>query len=167
MGAPVAYMLPGQFLRFMAIGAWNTVFGYTTYAFCTAALDKLVPCSYLAGSLLSSIVNISVAFLGYKWFVFRTEGNYLREWGRCFVVSGTSIAGALVLLPVAVTVLRRAGVGRPAPYVAGGIVLFLQILYNFFGYKNYTFRCTDFGAGSQVIGRASSSVTGGASDEQP
>ena len=28
----------------------------------------------------STVINITVAFLGYKWFVFKTKGNYLREW---------------------------------------------------------------------------------------
>ena len=41
---------------------------------------------------LANLIAITVAFLGYKWFVFRTRGNYLVEWIRCFGVYGSSMA---------------------------------------------------------------------------
>ncbi len=32
-----------------------------------------------------------VAYLGYKFFVFRTKGNFLSEWLKCFAVYGTGM----------------------------------------------------------------------------
>jgi putative flippase GtrA len=41
---------------------------------------------------------ISEAYLTYKFFVFRTKGNYLGEWLKCFAVYGTGMIPGLVTL---------------------------------------------------------------------
>jgi putative flippase GtrA len=43
-------------------------------------------------------LNISVAYFTYKFFVFRTKGNYLAEWFKCFAVYGTGMIPGLVVL---------------------------------------------------------------------
>jgi putative flippase GtrA len=68
-------------------------------------LSRHVAFGYLYAAVLSNFIAISVAFLGYKWFVFKTHGNYLHEWLRCFVVYGAAALPSLLLLPVAVNAL--------------------------------------------------------------
>src|SRR5262245_9929820 len=75
-----------QFGRYLLVGIWNAAFGYGTFALFTWILDHYMPASYMAASLIASVLNITVAFLGYKWFVFKTRGNYLKEWVRCLMV---------------------------------------------------------------------------------
>src|ERR1700722_2461010 len=83
---------PAQLFRYLLVGAWNTVFGYTCFFFITRGLSHVMPhYSYIAANLLSNILSITVAFLGYKWFVFRTKGNYLREWMRSLIVYSSAI----------------------------------------------------------------------------
>lgn len=97
-------LFPGrQFLRYLLVGGFNTLFGYGTFVTLLALLNSVVPQRFLpltviAASLLSSPINITVAFLGYKFFVFKTEGNYLREWLKCFAVYGTGMIPGLVAL---------------------------------------------------------------------
>src|SRR5208282_6169813 len=98
---------PGQFGRYLLVGLWNTLFGYGTFALLTAVLTPIVPYSYMWASLLSSLLNVTVAYLGYKWFVFKTKGNYLREWLRCVAVYSTGIAFGLIALPVLVFLIRH------------------------------------------------------------
>jgi len=57
--------------------------------------------------LLSSLLNITVAYFGYKWFVFKTKGNYLREWMRCVAVYSGGIIFALPALPALVVLIRH------------------------------------------------------------
>lgn len=132
---------PGQFGRYLSVGIWNTAFGYGTFALFTALLDRYIPASYMVGALLSSILNITVAFLGYKWFVFKTKGNYLREWLRCLVVYGSTILVGLALLPPTVFLVAYA-TGNPsiAPYVAGALLMGAQVILSFFGHKKFSFR---------------------------
>jgi putative flippase GtrA len=136
-----AHFPPGQFGRYLVVGAWNTLFGYASFAALTAVLTPLIPYSYMAASLVSSILNITVAFLGYKWFVFKTKGNYLREWARCVMVYSGSIAIGLALLPVLVGIIRHTSrYERGAPYIAGALLIGISVVFSFVGHKRFSFR---------------------------
>ena len=132
---------PGQLGRYLAVGVCNTAFAYGSYALFTALLDRYMPASYLAASLISSVLNITVSYLGYKWFVFKTRGNYLKEWIRCLMVYSGSIAVGLLVLPPTVFVVSRL-TGNPvgAPYIAGALVLGVQVVLSFVGHKRFSFR---------------------------
>jgi putative flippase GtrA len=131
----------GQFARYLLVGVCNTAFGYATFALFTALLEKVVPHSYMAASVLSSLLNITVAFLGYKWFVFKTQGNYLREWCRCVGVYSGSIVLGLILLPFLVFLIRhRFGYHHQAPYIAGAVLTGVTVVVSFFGHKRFSFR---------------------------
>jgi putative flippase GtrA len=140
--ASIARHIPsGQFGRYLLVGAWNTAFGYATFAILTAALDRSIPQSYMLASILSSLLNITVSFLGYKWFVFKTKGNYLREWIRCVGVYSGNILAGLALLPLFVYVIRHHfGLQRQAPYIAGALITGLTVLVSFFGHKHFSFK---------------------------
>jgi putative flippase GtrA len=138
------HLPPGQVLRYLVVGVWNTVFGYGTFALFTALLAPHMPASYMAASLLSSLINITVSFLGYKWFVFKTQGNYLREWARCLLVYSGSIALGLALLPPTVWLVEAAtGARRAAPYIAGAVLMAGQVALSFLGHKNFSFKARD------------------------
>jgi putative flippase GtrA len=123
------------------VGLWNTAFGYGMFAALVAVLDPRLRYGYVLATVLSSFLSITVAFLGYKWFVFRTKGNYWTEWVRCVAVYSVGIAISTALLPIVVESLRRwAGIGRSAPYIGGALLMGLGIVYNFFGHKKFSFR---------------------------
>jgi putative flippase GtrA len=132
---------PGQFARYLLVGAWNALFGYGTFALFTAVLNPVLPHSYIWASLLSSLLNITVAYLGYKWFVFRTKGNYLREWMRCVAVYSGGIIFGLIALPVLVVLIRHnTRFDTQAPYIAGAVLLLFMVVYSFLGHKKFSFR---------------------------
>ena len=93
---------PGQLLRYLLVGGWNTVFGYVCFFLMNSWLSRFVTWyPYIVASLSASLISISVAFLGYKWFVFRTRGNYLREWLRTLTVySGSVLIATVALAPL-------------------------------------------------------------------
>jgi putative flippase GtrA len=93
----------GQFVRYVCIGIFNTLFGYTSFAVALTLLNALLPAHLLyltviLASILSTPLNITVAYFGYKFLVFRTKGNYLGEWLKCFAVYGTGMIPGLVAL---------------------------------------------------------------------
>jgi putative flippase GtrA len=136
-----SHIPPGQLARYLLVGLWNTGFGFGAYAVLTAWLTPKIPHAYIAASLLSGPLNITVAFLGYKWFVFRTKGNYLKEWLRCFTVYSSSILLSLLLLPLVVGAVRwSTGNARLAPYIAGALLTGASVIYSFFGHRKFTFR---------------------------
>ena len=125
-------------LRYILVGGFNTVFGYGVFALLNWTLRGIGSYSYMYAAVLANFIAISVAFLGYKWFVFRTEGNYLREWIRCFGVYGGSALIGLVGLPILVPILRHyLQRSEGAPYIAAAILAGFSALSSFFGHKNF------------------------------
>jgi putative flippase GtrA len=136
-----SHIPPGQFGRYLLVGGWNTLFGYGSFAAFTAVLNPIVPHSYLLASIIASLLNITVAYLGYKWFVFKTKGNYLREWMRCVAVYSGAIVLGLVLLPILVFAIRHSTrFDAAAPYIAGALLTSFTVVYSFLGHKKFSFR---------------------------
>jgi putative flippase GtrA len=130
-----------QFGRFLLIGGFNTVFNYLLFATLNWSFEGLGSYSYMYAAALAGFISITVSFLMYKWFVFKTRGNYLVEWIRCFGVYGTSALITLGGLPILVPILRRT-MHRPefASYVGGAIMTVVTVLFSFVGHRNFSFR---------------------------
>ena len=136
----VNHFPPGQFGRYLVVGLGNTAFGYGTYAGLTALLTPHIPYAYIVASVISSFLNITFSFLNYKWFIFKTKGNYLREWSRCIVVYGGASLISTVLLPAVVFAVRHlSSADRSAAYIAGAIMIGSVSLLGFLGHKHFSF----------------------------
>ena len=125
---------------YLAVGACNTIFGYGCFALFTLLLTPVLSYGYVAASILANLFSITFAFLGYKWFVFKTKSNYLKEWIRCLGVYAGGMILSAAALPFVVGVIRRQpGHDRSAPYIAGAIVLVFSIVFSFFGHRHISF----------------------------
>jgi putative flippase GtrA len=138
---PASHKSIYQLIRFTVAGGFNTVFGYCVFAILNWYFASFGRYSYLLASLLGSIITISVAFLWYKLFVFRTRGNYLIEWIRCFGVYGISVLIGLVGMTILVPILR-AHLNNPsrASYIAAAILSVCSVPFTFFSHRNFSFR---------------------------
>ena len=142
-----------QFARFVIVGAFNALFGYCTFAVINFFLDRAgVPVSYIFASVLSNFINITVSWLNYKFFVFHTRGDYLREWLKAMAVYWSAFLVGIVFLPILVRILnwtlpphlvlfhhdftRR----QIAPYIANAFLMAFGVIYSFLGHRNLTFR---------------------------
>jgi putative flippase GtrA len=101
----------GQFVRYLCVGGFNTAFGYTDFAVILFLLRNLLPQRYLyltvmIASVIAFPMNVTVAYFCYKFLVFRTRGNYWREWIRCIAVYGSATIPSLLALPVLTRVLQ-------------------------------------------------------------
>jgi len=100
----IVHLFPGgQFVRYLCVGVFNTLFGYFSFAVILTLLNAILPARLLyltviLASMLPVPLNITVAYLSYKFFVFRTKGNYLGEWLKCFAVYGSGMIPGLVAL---------------------------------------------------------------------
>ena len=134
---------PGQFGRYLIVGVVNTAVGYGTYAGLTALLTPHVPNAYMLASLISSFLNITFSFLTYKRFIFKTKGNYLREWSRCIVVyGGTGLVGTALLGPMVFAIRHLTPTERSAPYIAGALIALVTAVSGFLGHKHFSFAKT-------------------------
>jgi putative flippase GtrA len=137
---------PAEVVRYLLVGVWNTVFAYLLYSGFVFLYGRFLPHRYLPltvviASVCAKPIGITMSFLCYKHFVFRTHGNYLREWLRCFAVYGIGMLPELIALPVITNIfLRFALTHRPAPYLAGAIITVFTATLSYFGHKKFSFR---------------------------
>jgi putative flippase GtrA len=141
----IQHIPPGQFLRYMAVGALNTVFGYASFMLFTWFLLRLSPANPAMMTsiayVFAAFVNISFSFLGYKWFVFRTKGNYVLEYSRSFGVYLPTLAmNVIAIAPLTVLLRHATPFPRKAPYVAGAILMSVSAVLSFLGHKHISFR---------------------------
>jgi putative flippase GtrA len=139
-----SHIPPGQFLRYLLVGGWNTVFGYACFFLMNRWLSTLITAyPYIVAGLASSLINITVAFLGYKWFVFRTRGNYLHEWLRTVTIySGGILISTVALAPLVGLIRHTTPYRSQAPYIAAAIVMVFTVIGSFFGHRHFSFRKT-------------------------
>jgi putative flippase GtrA len=129
-----------QVIRYLLVGGFNTIFGYALFAALNLLLQPLGSYSYMLASFLANLIAITVAFLGYKWFVFKTHGSYLREWMRCLAVYSTSMVVTLAGLPVLVTLIHHVlKPQKPAPYIAAAVMAVVTVALSFLGHKHFSF----------------------------
>ena len=118
-------------IDFLLVGGWNTLFGYVVFlALYYLFADKI---HYLIIFIVSNILSITNAYIGYKLFVFKTKGNYLQEYLRFYVVYGGAILLNLILLPITVEYFRF------SPPIAQGGLMFLNVAFSFVGHKRFSF----------------------------
>lgn len=130
-----------QVARYLLVGGFNTVSGYALFVGLNYGLRSYGIYGSEIASLASNIIAITVAFLGYKWFVFRTRGHYLREWLRCLSVYGSSMLFSLIMLPPLTLLLRRwFGPTQTASNLAAAILTAVTVVASYFGHKHFSFR---------------------------
>jgi putative flippase GtrA len=122
-----------QFIRYLLVGGWNTVFGMAVYAVLYDWLHGRV--HFLVLLIPSNILAITNAFVCYKLFVFQTRGNILREYFRCYIVYGGSMLAGAGLMFVLVQWLH---VLQPIP--ANCVCIALTTIVSYFAHRNFSFR---------------------------
>jgi putative flippase GtrA len=131
---------PGQFGPYLVVGVCNTVFGYSIYAGLTLLFTHHLPFPYIFASLISGFIGITFSFLTYKWFIFKTKGDYIKEWVRCVIVySGAITMGTALLAPAVFLVRHLTPADKSAPYIAGMFLMGVNVLASFLGHKNFSF----------------------------
>ena len=97
--------------------------------------------SYMYAAVLANFIAISVAFLGYKWFVFQNPRQLSGEWIRCFGVYGSSALIGLVGFPILVPILRRILPGRNwLRMLQRRILTVVTVIFSFVGHKKFSFK---------------------------
>ncbi len=76
-----------QKLRFLLVGGFNTVFSYLLFAFLVAVL--LMP--YKAALVINYIIMVNVSILTMRYYVFRSFGNFRKEYCKAWGVYVTTL----------------------------------------------------------------------------
>lgn len=88
--------------RYMAVGGFNTLFGYATFFVLERALRAVI--HYLFILLLAHVISVLVAFIGYRILVFKVRGQLWIDLARFWLVYALILAANVAVLPLMVEV---------------------------------------------------------------
>jgi putative flippase GtrA len=124
--------LASRKLRYLIAGGWNTVFGYFAGVALYYRLHEYLHLVVIA--VLGNVIAITMSFLTYKLFVFRTKGHWLAEYLRAYIVYGGSAVVGVGMLWALVD-------GLAVPFwLAQGMVILITVLVSYLGHARFTFR---------------------------
>ena len=125
-------MLDHQKVMYLLVGGWNTIFGYCTglslYYLLYGYLHILVIL------VMTNILSISMSFFTYKLFVFKTTGNWLFEYVRCYVVYGSIALVGMLLIWIMVNFIE-------VPFwIAQALIVMVTVVLSYASHKRFTFK---------------------------
>jgi putative flippase GtrA len=125
-------MIDVQKFRYLAVGGVNTAVGY---AIGVAIYQLLADSMHIVGiGIFANIVTITFSFLTYKTLVFRTQGQWLQEYLKAYVVYGGVAVFGIFLLWIFVNTM---GISI---WLAQGLVILLTVATSYIGHARFTFR---------------------------
>ncbi len=120
-----------QAFVYLVVGGWNTVFGIGLYALAYSLLGRRI--NYFELLIPCNIIAITNAYVCYKFFVFRTRGNWLREYLRFYIVYGAAMVIGVVLVAFFVQAFNM------QPIIANMLSASVTAACSFFGHKRISF----------------------------
>ena len=130
---------PGWFLRvvrdqrvaFLIVGGINTVVGFLCFAGFLLLLGKQ---RYLVALLCAHVVAVLIAFVLYRFAVFKVRGHVLADLWRFETVYLSALAVNFVLLPALVEIAHL------PVLLAQALIVLVTSVMSWVGHKHYSFR---------------------------
>lgn len=124
--------LANEKYRFLIAGLYNTGFGYATFAAMYSLFGQSV--HYLLLALAAHPIAVTNAFLTHRFFVFRSKGDFWREYLKFNVAYvGTLLAGMTGLLLLVEFFHLH-------PLIAQIAIIAITVCSSYFAHKHFTFR---------------------------
>lgn len=83
--------------------------------------------------IVMNIANITFSFVVYKFFVFKTKSNWIREYLRCYIVYGLSAVVGIGLLSFFVGYLNVQF------WIANGLAILVTPIISYVGHSRFSF----------------------------
>jgi putative flippase GtrA len=121
-----------QKLRYLAVGAWNTVFAYLAFGAVYLLLhDRL---HYLLISVLAHLLAVSNAFVCQRWLVFQSHTYWLSAFIRFSMVQLLALVWSLLGLAFMVEVLHW------KPLFSQLLTMTIAVIVSYVLHRHYSFR---------------------------
>ncbi len=138
LAAKLKALLGKQKIRFLLVGGFNTVFGYSMFTLMYFWLGSLT--GYVITLLAAHLVSSTLAFVLYRRFVFNDDSASASTYLKFQSVYLFPLVSNLVVLPLLVEALNWNVYLAQATFSVG------WVFASFFAHKNFTFRTADFRA---------------------
>ncbi len=127
-------------LRFVVVGAWNTLFGYFVFVLLDEIFSSFVQrpqIAYMSALVLANVIAVLNAFALHRHFTFRSKVRGLAVLGELVRFSSTYLFTfllSLVLLPAFVEVCGFSA------RLAGAVVILVCTVISYLGHSRFSFR---------------------------
>lgn len=122
-------------VKFLIVGGWNTLFGYAVFIVLYYNLHSLT--HYILILIINYLISISNAYLTYKFIVFKTRGNYLKEYLKFYLVYGLAFIINLLLLIISAEILHL------NILFSQTAIVFITAIISYTGHKGFSFKTSD------------------------
>jgi len=131
----ISRVLARQEIRYLIAGGWNTFFGTGCFFFFYWLLHAHI--HYMIIAVFTNILAVTMAYVTYKLFVFKTRGNIIREYLKFYSVYSVGIVFGLAALPFCMEKLHLNA------YLSQTLILAVTIVFSFIGHKRFSFKARD------------------------
>lgn len=121
-----------QSRSYFYVAVWNTIFGYFTSIFVYKLIINFS--NIILVSVIANIISISMSFLMYKIIVFKTSGNWFKEYLKCYIVYGASALISILVLWIYFEHFQM------NIWVAQALTLLTTLIISYLGHKKFTFK---------------------------
>jgi putative flippase GtrA len=118
--------------RYLVIGGLNTFFGYFCGIFLYYFFIKKIEVIFIL--IMTNIFSITFSFFTYKLFVFKTLGNWLKEYVKCYMVYGSA---SIISITLTWFFLDIIGINI---WFSQAISVMLVVLFSYYGHSKFTFK---------------------------
>lgn len=127
------YITHHKKIRFLMVGVLNTIVGLSVYPILYLLMFP-VGFGYIEILMVAQFLCITFSFISNKYFVFKTQGNFKKEYLKFFAFHGVYFLINLIALPVLVEVFEV------NPIVAQTSYSLLIIVTSYFWHNAITFK---------------------------
>ena len=117
---------------YIVAGIWNTLVGYVAGVYTYKTFENYLHITFIG--LISNIISITSAFLVYKIFVFKTKGDWMNEYAKCYLVYGVSAILSTFFLWIFTKYLGY------NIWLSQALSIFIVLLVSFVGNLKFTFK---------------------------
>jgi putative flippase GtrA len=121
-----------QKIRYLLVGAINTLFGYAIGVGLYKLLSNQI--NIISIGIISNIICITLSFTTYKVLVFRTKGGWISEYLRAYLVYGSMAIVGVIFLWFFVDVCEL------NIWIAQALVIFITVVFSYIGHARFTFK---------------------------
>jgi len=119
-------------LIYILIGICNTIIGYLVGVVSFLSLYDFV--GILGVSIVSNIFSISISYFNFKFFLFKTTGNYIAEYFKSYLNYGVSFILSTILLLILIEKIEL------NIYFSQLIIMPLIVMINYIGNRFFVFK---------------------------
>ena len=117
--------------RYVIVGILNTIFGYFSTIILLYALNKVI--GTVITAVIANIINITFSFILYKIFVFQSDGKWVPEYLRSYIVYGVAAIISIISLSLLIDMMKI------EIWIAQGISMSIVVVFSYFGHDHFTF----------------------------